>query len=286
MSSFPRVGAVEMRLLPVVCAVLGTAASGLAFWAVSYVDQGDTWLPPLVALFGGLTITAFLVLYVQALTKRTADLEEVNRALEAEIADRKRAEEAVRNSEARFRSLFESTGDAIMLLDAGGFLDCNEATLRFFGCASKEEFISKHPSELSPPVQPDGSDSRTAAEAKIAAAFEEGLHRFEWMHRRMDGSDVMADVLLNRVEVEGGAVLQAVVRDITDRKRAEVALRLEQSRLEALLKLGQMTDAPMQEITDFALEEAVRLTESKIGYLAFTNEDESVLTMHSWSTSK
>ena len=68
-----------------------------------------------------------------------------------------------------------------------------------------------------------------------------------------------------------------------ERKRAEVALRLEQARLEALLKLGQMTDAPMQEITDFALEEAVRLTESKIGYLAFMNEDESVLTMHSWS---
>ncbi len=68
-----------------------------------------------------------------------------------------------------------------------------------------------------------------------------------------------------------------------ERKRAEAALRLEQSRLEALLRLGQMADAPMQAITDFALEEAVRLTESKIGYLAFMNEDESILTMHSWS---
>jgi len=68
-----------------------------------------------------------------------------------------------------------------------------------------------------------------------------------------------------------------------NRKRAEEALRLEQSRLEALLQLNQMTEAPMQEITDFALEEAVRLTGSEIGYLAFMNEDETVLTMHSWS---
>ena len=68
-----------------------------------------------------------------------------------------------------------------------------------------------------------------------------------------------------------------------ERERADVALRLEQARLEALLKLGSMTDAPMQGIMDFALEEAVRLTESEIGYLAFMNEDESVLTMHSWS---
>ncbi|NQV34380.1 MAG: response regulator [Phycisphaeraceae bacterium] len=63
----------------------------------------------------------------------------------------------------------------------------------------------------------------------------------------------------------------------------EDALQLEQSRLEALLQLGQMTTASIQEIMDFALEEAVRLTESKIGYLAFMNEDETVLTMHAWS---
>ena len=68
-----------------------------------------------------------------------------------------------------------------------------------------------------------------------------------------------------------------------ERKRAAEALLLEQSRLESLLQLSQMTTAPMQEITDFALEAAVRLTGSTIGYLAFMNEDETVLTMHSWS---
>jgi two-component system sensor histidine kinase/response regulator len=68
-----------------------------------------------------------------------------------------------------------------------------------------------------------------------------------------------------------------------ERRRTEEALLLERSRLEALLQLAQMAAAPVQEITDFALEAAVRLTESKIGYLAFMNEDETVLTMHSWS---
>jgi len=68
-----------------------------------------------------------------------------------------------------------------------------------------------------------------------------------------------------------------------ERKRAEGALLLERSRLEALLQLSQMSAAAMKEIMDFALEAAVRLTESKIGYLAFMNEDETVLTMHSWS---
>jgi PAS domain S-box-containing protein len=66
-------------------------------------------------------------------------------------------------------------------------------------------------------------------------------------------------------------------------KESEEARRLNESRLEALWKLDQMTDASLKQITDFALEEAVRLTKSQIGYLAFVNEDETLLTMHAWS---
>lgn len=79
------------------------------------------------------------------------------------------------------------------------------------------------------------------------------------------------------------AAVGGVSTDITDIKAVENALRLDEARLEALLTLFQMTDASMTDITDFALEEAINLTKSEIGYLAFANEDESVLTMYSWS---
>lgn len=71
--------------------------------------------------------------------------------------------------------------------------------------------------------------------------------------------------------------------NITDRKHAEEALILDEARLEALLRLNQMEDASIQEIMDFALEAGVKLTGSKLGYLAFVDEDEKTLTMHSWS---
>ncbi len=70
---------------------------------------------------------------------------------------------------------------------------------------------------------------------------------------------------------------------ILQQRRAVEALQLDEARLEALVRLNQMTQASLQEIMGFALEEAVRLTKSQIGYLAFMNEDETVLTMHSWS---
>ncbi|HPC16569.1 MAG TPA: PAS domain S-box protein [Candidatus Hydrogenedentes bacterium] len=72
-------------------------------------------------------------------------------------------------------------------------------------------------------------------------------------------------------------------RDITEHRRVEDALRLDEQRLEALYRLGQMAGASLQELSSFALEEAIRLAGSTVGYLAFLNEDESVLTMYAWS---
>jgi len=78
---------------------------------------------------------------------------------------------------------------------------------------------------------------------------------------------------------------ETMLREVTERKRAEEALRLDETRLETLLKLNQMTEAPLDDLTSFTLEEGVRLTRSKMGYLAFMNADETVLTMHAWSKS-
>ena len=147
-------------------------------------------------------------------------------AIIGNITERKQAEEELRRSETKFRTLYDLTSDAVMLLDEKGFFDCNQATLALFGCATREEFCSKHPADVSPPVQPDGTDSRTLANQRIATAREKGTNHFEWMHKRADtGETFTADVLLNAMELDGKPVLQAVVRDITERKRMEESLR-------------------------------------------------------------
>lgn len=129
---------------------------------------------------------------------------------------------ALRQSENKYRQLFDSTSDAVMLLDERGFLDCNSATLSMFGCATRERFCSKHPGDLSPPRQPCGTDSMLLAQRHIATAQETGSHRFEWLHRRADnGQDFHAEVLLNAMVLGGKSVLQATVRNITERKQNE-----------------------------------------------------------------
>ena len=79
--------------------------------------------------------------------------------LAKEISERQQAEEALKKSESKFRTIFESSNDTFMLLDRDRFLDCNAATLNMFGCASRDNFLGHHPSELSSSTQPDGKNS-------------------------------------------------------------------------------------------------------------------------------
>jgi len=138
-----------------------------------------------------------------------------------DITERKQTEAALHRSEIKFHTLYDTTSDAVMLLDEKGFFDCNKATLAIFGCATREAFCTKHPSDLSPPQQPCGTDSMVLANRMIAMAMEKGSIRFEWMHKRNDtGKTFPTEVLLNAMELDGKPVVQAVVRDITERKCA------------------------------------------------------------------
>ena len=160
-----------------------------------------------------------------------------------DITDRKHAEAqktkliaSLQESERKFRSLYEATSDAVMLLDENEFFDCNPATLKIFGCSNKKEFYGKHPSEFSPPFQPNGQDSASLATERMNAAMQTGSCRFDWVHKRLDGSEFSAEVLLNAMEINGQKFLQAVVRDITDRKRDEEQIKASLAEKEVLLK--------------------------------------------------
>ncbi len=141
-----------------------------------------------------------------------------------DIDARKRAEAALKNSEAHFRNLFESAGDAILILRDGVFMDCNQQAIRVFGCEAAGEILGFPPSRFSPPQQPDGSDSNLLSRRLIAAA-DAVPQRFEWRHCRRDGSEFDAEVTLTVMNLQGETLVQAIVRDISERKRLDADLR-------------------------------------------------------------
>ncbi len=176
----------------------------------------------------------------ETVAARTAELLAKNDQLAAEIAERTRAEAALRDSESKFRTIFEDSNDAILLVTEEGYFDCNPRALQIYGDADKEHFLGLAPGRISSPVQPDGRDSRAAMAGHIQSALREGYRRFEWMFRRVNGEDFQGDVLFSRIEWGGKNVLQATVRDISARKAMENALRASQSQLALAMDLVQL----------------------------------------------
>jgi PAS domain S-box-containing protein len=138
--------------------------------------------------------------------------------------ERKRADQAVRESEEKFRALFEASSAGVMLHDEQRYLEVNTASLRMFGYERVEDLIGKSPATTSPPKQPDGQSSDVAARKYISECMANGSARFDWVARTSGGADLPVEVILTRVEWGGKQIIQAVVNDISKRKQVEAEL--------------------------------------------------------------
>ena len=153
-----------------------------------------------------------------------------------DVTERKQAGESLRESESRYRSLFESANDAILIIKDDEFMDCNRKALEMFGC-TREQIIGKPPYTFSPIDQPDGSVSQEKALEIIKAAYKGEPQIFEWSHTKYDGTLFDAQVGLNLVELSTGIHLQAMVRDITEKKSLDKQIRLMQHWVEQSVDL-------------------------------------------------
>ena len=159
-----------------------------------------------------------------------------------DITERKRAEEALKESEEKYRTLYESSRDAIMTVAPPDwrFTSGNPATVAMFRAKDEAEFTSKRPWELSPQRQPEGRPSSEKAREMIEKAVREGTHFFEWTHKRLNGEEFQASVLLTRFQRKGQTIVQATVRDITQQKQAEEALKASEAQLKEAQRLAQV----------------------------------------------
>ena len=149
-----------------------------------------------------------------------------------DITGQKQAELTLKEKEEKYRSLFEAATDGIFILGANGFIDCNQKGADMYGLP-KEKLIGRRPIEFSPDRQPNGQSSSMLAGEIIEAAMRGIPKTFEWQSKRADGSLFDVDINLNRIELGGEICLQAVVRDITDRKRLEQEI-VKTQKLEAI----------------------------------------------------
>jgi len=129
-----------------------------------------------------------------------------------------------KKTELRYQRLFENANDGIFIMDAYKFVECNDEICNIFGC-EKNAILGTTPFNFSPEYQPDGRRSKEKARKKFDKAFEGHPQIFEWKHLKLDGTPIEVEVSLNRLELADEVYVQAIVRDLTEQKKAQEKLR-------------------------------------------------------------
>ncbi len=183
-----------------------------------------------------------------------------------DISERKRIEDALRESEDKYRVLFFDSPDAYLIIVNGVFVECNRAAETLLR-GDRSQIVGKTPHELSPALQPDGSRSPDAAAIHINNAFTAGRDIFEWVHRRLDGTDISVEVSIVPMAYEGNHALFTAWRDITERKHMQEVL----IQTEKMVSVGGLAAGMAHEINN-PLAAILQSTQVALSHLTSGNQ--------------
>lgn len=221
-----------------------------------------------------IVVLAFIVIYTGltrqvrlelAVRERTAELE-------SEIIERKQAEQALEESETKFRAIFENSVDAIGVSQAGLLTMVNPAYLAMFGYDRADEFIGKSILDLIAPAERERISDlvRRRAQGDLAPSI------YETRGLRRNGAEFEMEVRVSTYTSQGQSFTVPILRDITKRKRAEVALRESEARYHSLFE-----DSPIslwEEDFSLVKQEIDNLRAARVSDLAayFTDHPEHI----------
>ena len=238
----------DQRGVPVVAAIRSVPDS--PWFIVTSMDLAEVYGPlrerlwPLVLLTGVLLVVeagGIGALQWQQRMRQYRRQHALTTSLHESQTEQRRLEQALRDSAARFTGLYESGHDAILLLNGDSIVDCNLVAERLLG-RDKVGIVGRSALDFVPAVQPSGRPSSDLAAEHIRAALAGQSQFVEWRATRPDGTAVDTELSLTRVSIGGRWQLQAVIRDITDRKRTEGTLRMQGAALNAAADAIVITD--------------------------------------------
>jgi diguanylate cyclase (GGDEF)-like protein/PAS domain S-box-containing protein len=232
-------------------------------YLVSYQD--NLYMKNILKEYLWVNIISFIVLIIMSLIiyinikqrlflqievdEKTKDLKYLNENLETEVKKQNKA----------FETLFEKASDGILILENKKFVQCNEAIVKMLRYNSKEGFLNKDLSELSPKFQPDGLSSLEKCERMINMAIDKGVSNFEWVLVRADGEEFWTDVTLTPISLVEKNIIHVVWRDISLQKKMQQELLEQKEVLYYRANHDSLTELPNRVLFNDRLSQSIKM---------------------------
>ena len=132
------------------------------------------------------------------------------------VTEQRNSETACHEYEIRYHKLFESSTDAVILMDENKSIDCNNSVVKLFGFPNKIELLNLTINDVSPLMQANNKPSRKTSEKYISQALKSGNIKFEWIYKKKNGDLFTAEVWLSSFKLSNKSFIQATIRKIAD----------------------------------------------------------------------
>ncbi len=188
--------------------------------------------------------TPLIIVTIQDLTLERVAAEQ-ERADKQQLASQAKQLEKIADelkaSQEHYRAIFDHTADTVGTIDplTARYTSCNPASLALFGVSSEADFLATPPGGLSPALQPDGQSSAVKAAALFKQMLTQDYYTGEWLFKRADGNEFLAQITFARVHIREKVFILATVRDLTLQKEVERAQQLQTSDLRQLAQEHQ-----------------------------------------------
>ncbi len=144
-----------------------------------------------------------------------------NRRLALEVRQRKHAEHKLRESEEKYRCLFELSDVPMWIIQNDLVVMSNAAAARVLGYDSAQALLECHIADLSPKMQNDGKTSINSIQWHITQAYQNGYLYFDWLYQKWGGETLPAEVSFSRIPYENDHALFCIWRDVSERQHAQ-----------------------------------------------------------------